>query len=275
MHFFSIFYSDHFLNVAFLAHCAFFLLSFFGVTLFLCYTLVKLHYFNASLFSMSHSFVLQFSRVFHSLRAVLFHTALIPCCAFSRGSLFSCCTLFMLHFCSSPLTPFTLHCFMLCFYSCFFMLHSVHVVRFWCYTLFGLYFFHPVLFSCCTFLCVFSLFMEHIFRVTLFSCCTFFTLYTFWVALNIVLHFFCVALFSSSVLLMLYIYLYFVLHSFYMAPSFVVHCCKFFVFYFDHVFSCCTFSVLLYFTVAIFSKCAIVMLIYLFFLFVIIIFFIL
>ena len=114
-----------------------------------------------------------------------FHTALIPCCAFSRGSLFSCCTSFMLHFCSSPLTPFTLHCFMLCFYSCFFMLHSVHVVRFWCYTLFGLYFFHPVLFSCCTFLCVFSLFMEHFFRVTLFSCCTFFMLHTSWVALNI------------------------------------------------------------------------------------------
>ena len=76
--------------------------------------------------------------------------------------LFSCCTLFMLHFLHVTL------------FSCctLFMLHYFPVALSSCCTFSTLHFFHVALFWCCIFsMLQFS--MLHSFHAALFSCCTF------------------------------------------------------------------------------------------------------
>ena len=197
------------------------MLHFFLVGLFLCFTLVKLHYFHVALFPRYFLSYFKFP-VLHSL-----HVALFSYCANSMLQMFLCCTLFMLHLFS---------------FCTLFMLHLFCVALFWWCTLFTLHFFlvlfilvlfYVELCSCCTFL------LLHSFQVALFPCCTFFILYFFYVAPFCLLYFFHVATF------------------FVLRHVVLISCCTFFVLHSfrDALFPCCTFFLLHIFWIVLFSGC--------------------
>ena len=162
-------------------------LHIFLLTLFSCRIFFTLHFLVLQAFCVAlwSSCIISYCKfpVMFFFRAVL-----IPCCTFSRGTLFSCGKFFVFYF-----------------FSCCFMLHFFAVALFSGCTFFVLFFFHVApffvllhvkLFSCCYFLC-YTLFMLHFFRVAVFSCCFFLVWHTFRVALfPSVLHFFHLVLFS-------------------------------------------------------------------------------
>ena len=229
LHFFRVWFVVVLLHVALCSCYTFFLLNSFQVALFLCCTFlyflhvapffVLLHvelflccsffvlpsfhfaFFHVEVFSRWTLFMLLFFRVAHFLG-----------CTFSvRVTLFSSCTLFMLHlfpYCILFILNVFLWCTVAIFLyffrvvSCctFFVLRYLNVTVHSSCTILKFYFFHTVdfsswtffvvhffaLFSCCTF-----------FRVGLFSWCTFFLLHIFSCRTLFTLQFFHVTLFSS------------------------------------------------------------------------------
>ena len=163
-------------------------------------------------------------------------------------AIFSCCTLFVLHFGQVALFP----------RGTFFMLHY-----------FILQVSRDALFSCFTnsmllFFSWYTLFMLHIFRVlfffvllhvALFCCCTLFALHFFYVAFFLSYSLFMLHLFACCTFFMLQLFsCCFILNSFHVA---LFSCYTLFVFHFFRVavFSCCTLFMLLFLRVAHFSSC--------------------
>ena len=116
------------------------------------------------------------------------HTELCPCCirfmfCHFQCTLFSCCTLSMLHSSHVAIFPcytlFIFRCFLLSPF--FFVLYFFHVALLSCCTLFLMHFFYIAFFSCYTLLLFVRtalLYFMVLFRVALFSCCTFLVLHS-------------------------------------------------------------------------------------------------